>query len=153
LVVALDRSFVLAIGLSLAMLTGCGAGAESTAAGRGAEAPKSVGNEEHGGASYYADRFQGKPTASGEPYDRAALTAAHKTLPFGAIVKVIRISDGRSVEVRINDRGPHTKGRIIDLSRQAAEELGIIRAGVAEVRLVVVSMPPEKKKKKKKARR
>jgi rare lipoprotein A len=88
----------------------------------------------HGKASYYADSLAGNATASGEPYDPAAFTAAHRSLPFGTWVDVVR-RDGRWVRVRINDRGPFTKGRVIDLSRRAAEAIGMIRAGVVDVTL------------------
>ncbi|MDI3287558.1 septal ring lytic transglycosylase RlpA family protein [Polyangium sp. 15x6] len=145
----------LALATLLGLSTGCGGGAETT--GRGAVTPDAVsagsadaGREERGKASYYADKLKGRPTASGEPYEPTELTAAHKTLPFGAIVRVER--EGHSVEVRINDRGPHVRGRIIDLSRRAAEALGIVRMGVADVVLRVVSMPPPKTAKKKKRR-
>jgi rare lipoprotein A len=92
---------------------------------------------ERGGASYYADSLAGNATASGEPYDPRAMTAAHRTLPFGSVVEVVR-DDGRRVRVRINDRGPFTKGRIIDLSRAAAEAIGMVREGVVEVTVVRV---------------
>ncbi|MDI1447734.1 septal ring lytic transglycosylase RlpA family protein [Polyangium sp. 6x1] len=146
---------VLALATLVGLSTGCGGGAE--AAGKGAVTPDAApagsavaGKEERGGASYYSDKLKGRPTASGEPYEPTELTAAHKTLPFGAIVRVER--EGRSVEVRINDRGPHVRGRIIDLSRRAAEALGIVRMGVADVVLRVVSLPPAKKSAKKKRR-
>ena len=90
-----------------------------------------------GMASYYADRFTGKPTASGEAYDPAAFTAAHRTLPFGTRVRVTDAESGRSVVVRINDRGPWGGKRIIDISRAAARELGLIRRGHGAVRLTV----------------
>jgi rare lipoprotein A len=91
---------------------------------------------EIGLASYYADRFQGRRTASGERYDRHAFTAAHRRLKFGTLVHVTCLDNGRSVTVRINDRGPYVKGRIIDLSRAAAETLGMLQAGVVKVRIV-----------------
>lgn len=84
-------------------------------------------------ASYYADRFQGRKTASGEPYDTAAFTAAHRTLPFGTMVTVTHISTGDSVVVRINDRGPHSQKRIIDLSKAAAKALKMYTKGIARV--------------------
>ncbi|MFO0757659.1 MAG: septal ring lytic transglycosylase RlpA family protein [Byssovorax sp.] len=96
---------------------------------------------ESGRASYYADRLAGRPTASGEPYDPDDLTAAHRTLPFGAVVVVTR-EDGREVTVRINDRGPYAKVRVIDLSKRAARAIDLVRDGVAEVTLRVVSLPP-----------
>ena len=93
-----------------------------------------------GKASWYGRDFAGKPTASGEIFDENILTAAHRTLPLGTKVKVTNIANGKSVEVKINDRGPFSGNRIIDLSRAAARELGIIDDGVAEVRLEPVSM-------------
>jgi rare lipoprotein A len=95
---------------------------------------------QEGRASFYSDRLAGRATATGEPYDPHALTAAHRTLPFGAVVDVAR-ADGRHVAVRINDRGPYARGRIIDLSRRAALELGMVRDGVAEVVLRVLWVP------------
>lgn len=90
-----------------------------------------------GRASYYSDKLAGRKTANGDRYDPKALTAAHRTLPFGTIVIVSR-PDGRSVRVRINDRGPFgDESRIIDLSRRAAEELGMIKAGVVDVSLSI----------------
>ncbi|MBW3544498.1 MAG: septal ring lytic transglycosylase RlpA family protein [Bacteroidetes bacterium] len=90
---------------------------------------------ETGMASYYADRFHGRKTASGELYDTAAFTAAHRTLPFGTLVSVIHISTGDSVVVRINDRGPHSQKRIIDLSKAAAKALKMYTKGIARVTL------------------
>jgi rare lipoprotein A len=90
---------------------------------------------EEGTASYYADSLDGNSTASGEPYDRKAMTAAHRTLPFGTMVKVTNLSNDKSVVVRINDRGPHTQNRIIDLSRAAAEKLDLLDSGTARVRI------------------
>ena len=95
-------------------------------------------SSEVGVASYYAHRFHGHRTASGERYDEHAFTAAHRSIPFGARVRVTRLSNGRSVVVRINDRGPFRHHRIIDLSRRAARELGIVGAGSARVRLELV---------------
>ncbi|MFC0711709.1 septal ring lytic transglycosylase RlpA family protein [Azorhizophilus paspali] len=88
-----------------------------------------------GMASYYANHHHGKRTASGELVDRNTLTAAHRTLPLGSRVRVTSLRTRRSVVVRINDRGPHTGGRIIDLSYKAARQLEILNAGVALVRL------------------
>ncbi|MEM8661797.1 MAG: septal ring lytic transglycosylase RlpA family protein [Pseudomonadota bacterium] len=92
----------------------------------------------HGKASYYADSLHGNLTASGEVYDKNALTAAHRTLPFGTIVKVHYPKTDRQIVVTINDRGPYAKGVIIDLSSAAAEELGMIDDGVGEVILEYV---------------
>ena len=90
-------------------------------------------------ASYYARKFEGRRTASGEAYCGDELTAAHRTLPFGTRVRVTHVASGRSVECRVNDRGPHRKGRIIDLSHRAAVALGIVQQGVARVRLEVLA--------------
>lgn len=91
-----------------------------------------------GRASYYGKEFAGRATASGEPFDPDDLTAAHRTLPFGTRVRVTNLANGRSVVVRINDRGPYAAGRIIDVSRAAAERLGMVRRGVVYVRIEYV---------------
>lgn len=88
-----------------------------------------------GQASWYGSRHHGRRTASGERFNQHALTAAHRQLPFGSKVRVTNLRNQRSVVVRINDRGPHARSRIIDLSRAAAERLGMLRSGVAPVRL------------------
>jgi rare lipoprotein A len=92
-----------------------------------------VAEAERGKASYYADSLHGNKTASGEPYDKNAMTAAHRTLEFGTMVVVTYPKTGKSVEVRINDRGPHVKGRIIDLSSAAAAKIGLKEDGIGEV--------------------
>ena len=92
-----------------------------------------------GVASYYGRRFHGRLTANGERFDMNAMTAAHKTLPFGTRVRVTNPRNGRSVTVRINDRGPFIKGRTIDLSRGAAERIGMIKSGHARVQLDIVA--------------
>ena len=89
-------------------------------------------------ASWYSDALHGRLTASGEPYDRGAMTGAHKKLPFGSVVQVTRTDTGQRVVVTINDRGPFVEGRIIDLSRRAAEELDMIEDGVVPVRIAVI---------------
>jgi rare lipoprotein A len=91
-----------------------------------------------GKASFYADKFEGTPTASGEKYKHSKLTAAHKTLPFGTKVKITNLANNESVEVIINDRGPYVEDRIVDLSKSAAEKLGFVNQGLAEVRLEVI---------------
>ena len=91
-----------------------------------------------GKASFYADKFEGSPTASGEKYRHNKLTGAHKSLPFGTKVKVTNIANNQTVEVVINDRGPYVEGRIIDLSKSAAEQLGFINLGLAEVQVEVI---------------
>jgi rare lipoprotein A (peptidoglycan hydrolase) len=91
-----------------------------------------------GKASWYGRHFHGKPTASGEVFDQRLMTAAHKTLPLGSRARVINLQNGNSVEVTINDRGPFVPGRIIDLSRAAADELGILESGLAQVRIEIL---------------
>ena len=91
------------------------------------------GYRERGRASWYGTKFQGKRTSSGEPYDMFAMTAAHKTLPLPTYVRVTRLSTGKSVIVKVNDRGPFHEGRIIDLSYAAATKLDLLKAGSAEV--------------------
>ncbi|MGC9529285.1 MAG: septal ring lytic transglycosylase RlpA family protein [Candidatus Bipolaricaulaceae bacterium] len=97
--------------------------------------------DEVGIASWYGPNFHGKTTANGELYDMYAFTAAHKTLPFGTVVEVVDLETGRSVVVRINDRGPFVAGRIIDLSRAAAEALGMVERGITRVGLRVLARP------------
>lgn len=89
-------------------------------------------------ASYYGAKYHGRPTANGEIFDRNRLTAAHPTLKFGTKVKVTHLANHRSVVVRINDRGPFVKGRVIDLSQAAAEELQMIHSGLAEVKIEII---------------
>lgn len=91
-----------------------------------------------GKASFYSDSFEGSPTASGEKYRANKLTAAHKTLPFGTVVKVTNLANKESVNVTINDRGPYVDGRVIDLSKAAAEKLNFFNQGIAEVSIEVV---------------
>lgn len=93
---------------------------------------------EVGRASYYHSRFHGSRTASGERYDETTLTAAHRTLPFGTRVRVTNLGNGRRVVVTIVDRGPFARGRVIDVSRVAAQELGFLRDGTARVSLEIV---------------
>lgn len=94
---------------------------------------------ELGKASYYSDKLIGKPMAGGGVYRKEEFTAAHRSLPFGTKVRVINLSNGSEVEVVITDRGPFIKGRIIDLSRAAAERIGMILQGVTQVRVEVLS--------------
>lgn len=116
--------------LSVVALAGSGCG-------QGPRPDQTLGVET-GAASYYASKFHGRTTASGEVYDETALTAAHRTLPFGTRVRVTHLATGKEVVVRINDRGPFIKGRIIDLSRRGARELNMLREGVARVRVEVL---------------
>lgn len=97
--------------------------------------PSVVGHTESGKASYYAMKYQFRKTASGEVFNQMALTAAHRTLPFGTKVRVTNIKNNQSVTVRINDRGPFVRGRVIDLSRAAFSEIGNLNSGVIDVHL------------------
>lgn len=91
-------------------------------------------------ASVYSEHLNGKLTASGERYESGSLTAAHRTLPLGAEVKVTNLDNGKSVRVRVNDRGPHVQGRIVDLSSRAAAALGM-HSGVARVKIEILTQP------------
>jgi rare lipoprotein A len=118
------------------------AGCASVRAPSPAEPPAPrVGEVQSGIASWYGHPHHGRRTASGETYDMTMLTAAHRTLPFGTVVAVTNARSGASVEVRINDRGPHVAGRIIDLSYEAARRIGLVGEGIGPVRLRVVSRP------------
>jgi rare lipoprotein A len=98
-----------------------------------------------GSGSYYSDAFAGRPTASGAPYEPSGFTAAHRSLPFGTVLRVTRVDGGQRVYVRVTDRGPYgPRGRILDLSRAAAAHLGMLRAGVAKLEVEVVEYGPKK---------
>ncbi len=92
----------------------------------------------YGIASYYSDIFNGKRTASGEHYDKTALTCAHPSLPFNTRIKVTNPANGKTVVVRVNDRGPHIRGRALDLSRAAATRLGLLHKGKGKVKIEVL---------------
>ena len=96
---------------------------------------------ERGAASWYGREFHARPTASGEAYDMYALTAAHRSLPLGSVVRVTNVANGRQVVVKINDRGPYRRGRILDLSYGAAEVLHVVEKGVTTVQVEVVGQP------------
>lgn len=96
---------------------------------------------QYGNASWYGSDFHGRPTASGESYDMHEFTGAHRDLPFGTVIKVKNLRNGREVVVRVNDRGPYIKSRIVDLSRAAASMLGIVSRGTARVSIEVISFP------------
>ncbi len=117
--------------------TGKGVLATGKAVGKIISAPF-PDNQMKGVASWYGPGFDGKLTASGKIYDRHALTAAHKTLALGTKIKVKNLENGRSVVVIINDRGPFIKGRIIDLSHEAAKRIAILEKGTARVKLKVL---------------
>ena len=124
--------------LSLLALAGCSTAVVTTPPG---VEPPAAGAEEVGYASWYGAQHQGKRTASGEIYDMNQLTAAHRTLPFGTRVLVTNRDTSQSAEVRVNDRGPFVKGRILDVSYAAARQLGVVGAGIFPVRLRVIALP------------
>lgn len=113
----------------ISLLSGCSLVSTSQTGSTGA------GYSAEGKASYYGKRHHGNKTASGERFDQNALTAAHRTLPFGSQVRVTNLNNDRSVVVRINDRGPYSRGRLIDVSQRAAEQLDMLRSGVVPVRV------------------
>ena len=121
-----------------ALVTGLAAGL--LASGCGSSRPAFT---QSGQGSYYADKFNGRPTTSGARYRPDEMTAAHNTLPFGTRIRVTNLRNGRSVKVIVNDRGPHVPGRIVDVSRKAARRLDLVRAGVVPVRLDVIRPAPQ----------
>lgn len=132
----LSRASQILCPIVFSALLGCaGSQPRFTPSGSGAEG-ESPSLE--GIASFYADEYDGRQTSSGEVYDMNALTAAHRTLAFGTRVRVHNLDNGRTVEVRINDRGPFKGGRIIDVSLEAAKRLGMIGKGTAKVRLEIL---------------
>jgi peptidoglycan lytic transglycosylase len=106
-----------------------------------APAPPRINNGEVGLASWYGHPYHGRPAANGEIYDMEKLTAAHRTLPFGTWVRVVNLSNDKTVDVRITDRGPFVENRVIDLSHAAAVAIELIGPGVARVRLDILSVP------------
>ena len=96
-------------------------------------------------ASYYADEFHGRRTSNGEVYDMHALTAAHRTLPFNTAVRVVNLENGRIVVVRVNDRGPFKDNRVIDVSLEAARQLGLIAEGTAPVKIEIIEFGTDRK--------
>jgi rare lipoprotein A len=149
-----DRAIALAVAVSLGLLGGsCGGPAPAVRPSPPLSVPPRTTPSAPAGpaaqlgmATYYASRFAGRRTASGERYNPNALTAAHRTLPMGTVVRVTRIDrEGNAVAgpvvVRVNDRGPYAAGRVIDLSLAAARRLGMLRAGVVRVRIEILSRP------------
>lgn len=120
------------------LVSGCG---HRTTRVNAPVAPARVGTTETGVASWYGVPYHGRRAASGEIYDMEQLTAAHRRLPFQTWVEVTNLSNGKQVDVRINDRGPFAKGRILDLSQAAARDIDILREGTARVRLKVIPPP------------
>ena len=138
------RLLVVAVAPALALLAGCSTAVVRTPSSPSpapAPAPPSEGSEEVGTASWYGSQHHGKRTASGELFDMNQLTAAHRSLPFGTRLRVINRDNNQSTEVRINDRGPFVKGRILDVSYAAARQLGALGSGTFPVRLRIISLP------------
>ncbi len=100
----------------------------------------STGEVQRGMASWYGEEFHGRPTASGETYDMYELSAAHRELPLGTMIEVKNLDNGRHVKLRVNDRGPFVRGRVLDLSYGAAKKLGMVEAGLAKVEIRVVEV-------------
>ncbi len=120
--------------ISVLLLAGCSS-LDRGVTRPGSSATSATGYSETGQASYYGARHHGKRTASGDAFDQNALTAAHRSLPFGTQVRVTNLANQRQVVVTINDRGPVSRRRLIDLSKKAAEALGMLDSGVAKVRV------------------
>ncbi|MBV5272170.1 MAG: septal ring lytic transglycosylase RlpA family protein [Lamprocystis purpurea] len=127
----MNKTLVSSALIAATLMTGLMTSTDTLAASRG-------GSTQSGKASYYHDRFHGRKTASGVAYNKHALSAAHKTLPLGTQVRVTDARSGKSVVVQINDRGPYARGRVIDLSRAAAREIGLVNKGVANVKLEIL---------------
>jgi rare lipoprotein A len=129
------------IALAIVQLGGCGARQRSAAPTSSLSPPRERRQTQEGMASWYGGRFNGRKTASGERFDENALTAAHLKFPFGTRLRVTNLKNGRTVEVRVNDRGPWGGHGIIDLSKAAARELDMLGDGRAPVRLEVLWIP------------
>jgi rare lipoprotein A len=131
------------VGFTVALSAGAEESRQSTAASVPCESKSpqrlAVAGSQKGTASWYGGSFVGGKTASGERYQPGDRTAAHRTLPFGTFVRVTNLRNRKTAVVRINNRGPYTKGRIIDLSRQAAIDLGMVNSGIARVEVQVIS--------------
>ncbi|ALR15650.1 hypothetical protein M272_02360 [Vibrio natriegens NBRC 15636 = ATCC 14048 = DSM 759] len=123
------------VALILNLLVGC-----SSASAISQDKTKSYSRSHQltGKASWYSQKFHGKRTASGERYNKGAYTAAHKSLPFGTIVRVTNTANAKKVDVKINDRGPFVKGRVIDLSQEAFEQIGSIKKGVVPIKIEII---------------
>jgi rare lipoprotein A len=127
------RRLLVGLSVGLGVLAGCAPRAARPPAEE--KPPPGRAWLEEGLASYYGPGLAGRPTASGEKFNPQKLTAAHKKLPFGSCLRVVNMENGRSVEVRVNDRGPFVKGRVVDVSTAAAKQLGMMEKGLARVRL------------------
>lgn len=134
---------VVLIAVLLGTLVGCGTIRVTRTIlppyGGGSHAESPGNHATSGMASWYGGKFHGRLTANGERYNKNGISAAHKTLPFGTRVRVRNLNNGRTIEVRINDRGPFVKGRIIDLSKGAAKKIDMIQDGVVPVELTILS--------------
>jgi rare lipoprotein A len=135
------RRLLMGVMVGLGLLAGCAPRAtrppreEKPEAAQPRKSPPPGAHLEEGLASYYGPGLAGRPTASGEKFNPKDLTAAHRKLPFGACLRVVNMENGRSVEVRVNDRGPFVKGRVVDVSLAAAKQLDMLKKGLARVRL------------------
>jgi rare lipoprotein A len=134
---ALSRRYR-ALGFGLAICALAAAGCASSKPARPVTAPPAPGTRIVGFASWYGSRHQGHATASGEAFDMNKLTAAHRTMPFGTRLRVTNVENGRSVVVRVNDRGPWVNDRVLDVSLAAAKALGMVGDGVTKVEVVVL---------------
>ncbi|MCL4510414.1 MAG: septal ring lytic transglycosylase RlpA family protein [Bacteroidetes bacterium] len=138
------KAFLIAMVASALYLAGCSAAARFTNTGSSTTQPSFNTSTEkplltvEGIASYYSYGFDGKKTASGEIFNKNSLTAAHREFPFGTLLRVTNLGNGKSVEVVVNDRGPFDKSRIIDLSEAAAREIDMIQDGTAKVKIEVL---------------
>jgi len=132
-------ALVALLGSGLLALVGCRSA--QTIPGAEPVRARPTGHEQRGIASWYGPKFHGRQTANGERYDMHGLTAAHRTLPFDTWVQVTNLDNGRSVDLRINDRGPFIKGRVIDVSYAAAQELEMVGPGIAQVAIRVLGAP------------
>jgi rare lipoprotein A len=135
------RLWMAALASALAFLAGCSTITPSPSPPAATPGAPAEGSEEVGLASWYGAQHHGKRTASGEIFDMNQLTAAHRSLPFGTRLRVINRDNNQSAEVRINDRGPFVKGRILDVSYAAARRLGALGSGTFPVRLRVIALP------------
>lgn len=135
------QRYLAAVLVALALLSGCAKKRPKLTAPPAPPAAPQIKLIEEGVASWYGHPYHGRAAASGEIYDMEKLTAAHRTLPFGTMVRVRNLTNDREVQVRVNDRGPFVKDRIIDLSKAAAREIHMIGPGTALVQLRVLSLP------------
>jgi len=132
-----------ALAITAIVVTGCGGAAPRFTTGEDipvATTSKAQMHQLAGIASYYSDEFHGRKTSNGETFDMHELTAAHRTLPFNTKVKVTNLENGKSIVVRINDRGPFKDNRVIDVSLEGAKQIGLIANGTASVRLEILEL-------------